>query len=105
MSEHIHIAIFSWKAPIISPALRDALLLIEGLKEQVPGIIDIVVGKNSSRYSEGYSHVVLVRGESQSAIDAYRAHPDHVRAAAVIDEAEEKGVGVDFVAGAFTSTP
>jgi len=100
---YIHIAIFKWKSGVARDAIDDALLLIESLARKVPGILDISVGDNTSKYSEGYSHVVLVRGESQEAINAYRHHPDHERAAAILDAAEEHGIGVDFVAGQFAA--
>ena len=44
---------------------------------------------------------MLVRGETQAALDAYRSHPEHVRAAAILDDAEDHGIGVDFVTGSF----
>ncbi len=76
--------------------IDDALVLIESLQSKVPGIVEIVCRKNESNYAEGYSHVVMVRGETQEAIDAYRAHPDHVIAAQKIESMEEQGIGVDF---------
>ncbi len=101
MKTYIHIALFKWKAEASSVELQSALLAIERLSEKVPGILEISVGENSSRFAEGYSHVVMVRGESQEAIDAYRQHPEHQQAAGVIEAAEEHGIGVDFVTGEF----
>lgn len=94
---HVHIAVFKWKADIDRESLMDALRQIEGLQAEIPGILEISAAENSSRFSEGYSHVVLVRGVNQAAIDAYREHPDHLRAAEIIDAAEDHGIGVDFV--------
>lgn len=69
---------------------------VESLANKVPGILDIVTGENTSKYSEGYTHVILVRGKDQAAIDAYRNHPDHAKAAATIESKEDHGIGVDF---------
>jgi heme-degrading monooxygenase HmoA len=98
---YIHVAIYRWKADASTDAVNRALIQIENLAGKVPGILDISVGENHSKYSEGYSHIVLVRGSSQEAIDKYRQHPEHQEAAAVLDEAEDHGIGVDFVTGEF----
>lgn len=94
---YVHIAIFRWKAGVDGSEVDAALREIESVAESVDGIVEISTGENSSKYSEGYTHVVLVRGNSQEAIDAYRKHPVHVAAAEKIDAMEEAGVGVDFV--------
>ena len=94
---HVHIAIFQWKPNVTEAEIADVLREVEALQPKIPGIVEISCGKNTSRYSEGYTHVVLVRGETQDAIDAYRKHPDHVSVAGRIEAMEERGVGVDFV--------
>lgn len=93
---NIHIAVFRWKPDADMEALSAALDSISGLASKVPGIVEIAVAENSSRYAEGYTHVVMVRGRDQASIDAYRVHPDHVEAAATIASMEEHGIGVDF---------
>jgi len=93
---NIHIALYKWKDTVTSSEIVEALEDIEGLGQKVPGIIEISTAENTSKYSEGYTHVILVRGENQAAIDAYRSHPDHVKVAHKIDAMEDKGIGVDF---------
>lgn len=97
---NIHIALYKWKPGITDEQILSALKDIEGLASKVEGIIDITTGLNTSKYSEGYTHVILVRGKDQKAIDDYRSHPDHQKAAEVIDNMEDSGIGVDFVAPA-----
>ena len=94
---HVHIAVFRWKKNVSEAQVEEALKEVAALKFKIPGIIEISCGRNTSPYSEGYTHVVLVRGQSQAAIDAYRKHPDHVLVAKRIEEMEEHGIGVDFV--------
>lgn len=101
----VHIAIFRWKDDANPAELSNALQMIAGLADKVSGIIEISVAENESRYNEGYTHVVMVRGETPEAIDAYRVHPDHIKAAAVIEAAEDHGIGVDFGTAARTETP
>ncbi|HSX35904.1 MAG TPA: Dabb family protein [Patescibacteria group bacterium] len=93
---NVHIALYKWKDGVTAGEIRQAMLEIEALASKIPGIVEISTAENASKYSEGYTHVILVRGESQAAIDAYRAHPDHSAAAQKIDVMEEHGIGVDF---------
>lgn len=101
--EHVHIALFRWKPSASLDEIEEALSIIESLSDVVPGIIDISVGFNASKYGEGYTHAVLVRAETQDAIDSYRKHPDHERAAAILDAAEDHGIGVDFSTDSFAA--
>lgn len=93
---NMHIALYKWKADISPADIQQALQNVEALATKVPDIVEIITAENKSKYSEGYTHVILVRGTSQAAIDAYRAHPDHNKVAKKIDAMEESGIGVDF---------
>jgi len=93
---NVHIALYKWKASASRADIDVALHEIELLAGKVPGVIEISTGQNTSKHSEGYTHVILVRGEDQAAIDAYRAHPDHERIARDIEAMEAHGIGVDF---------
>jgi len=93
---YVHIALYRWKALATPGRIKTALEGVKTLADKVPGVIDISWGKNTSRYSEGYSHVILVRAENQAAIDAYRSHPDHEKVAQEIEAMEDHGIGVDF---------
>lgn len=93
---NIHIALYKWKPEVTKEQIEVALNDVESLASKINGIIDIVTGLNTSKYSEGYTHVILVRGKDQKAIDDYRAHPDHQKVAKIIDTMEDKGIGVDF---------
>jgi hypothetical protein len=93
---YVHVALFAWKHDVQQSDIDRVMSEVASLQDKVPGVLEIFAGENHSKYSEGYSHVVMVRGESQEAIDAYRSHPDHVKVAAEIDSYELKGVGVDF---------
>jgi len=92
----VHVALFAWKSDVEQSDVDRVMAEVALLQDKVPGVIEIFAGENQSKYSEDYSHVVMVRAQSQAAIDAYRAHPDHVKAAAEIDTYELKSVGVDF---------
>ena|SRR5258708_32822782 len=93
---NVHVALYKWKESVSQEQIDQALSEVESLAMKVPGIIEINTGINTSKYSKGYSHIILVRGENQASIDAYRNHPDHARVAKTIDTMEESGIGVDF---------
>lgn len=92
----IHIALYKWKKGTLEADIKSALQDVEDLAIVVPGIIEISTGTNTSSYSEGYTHAIVVRGENQAAIDAYRSHPDHKKVADKIEAMEDKGIGVDL---------
>lgn len=91
-----HIALYKFKDTVTEQDISDVLSLVKNLRPKVPGIQEICTGLNTSQYSEGYTHVILVHGESRAAIDAYRAHPDHLTVSALLEAMEEKSIGVDF---------
>ncbi len=91
-----HIAIFKWKQGTNKTDINAALAEVEALQNKIPDIIEIRTGENQSRFSEGYTHVVLVRGKDKEAIETYRKHPWHLLVAAKIEAMEEHGIGVDF---------
>ena len=93
---NVHIALYKWKGSASAEQIERALADVEALAAKVPGIVEISTGENTSKYGEEYTHVILVRGENQAALDAYRAHPDHAKVAETIESIEEHGIGVDF---------
>ena len=92
----IHIALYHWKKGTPEEKINDTLSQIASLEKKIDGIIEISCAKNESKYSEGYTHVILVRGKNAKALADYRAHPDHEIAAKIIESVEDKGIGVDF---------
>ncbi len=50
---------------------------LRGLKEQIPGIIDLSCGENFSERGKGFEHGLLVKFSDRSALDAYQPHPAH----------------------------
>lgn len=92
----IHIALYHWKEGVTDAQIDKALSEIAALEQKVDGIVEISCAKNESKYAEGYTHVILVRGRDAAALAAYRSHPDHDVAAALIEAMEDRGIGVDF---------
>lgn len=91
-----HIALYKWKASAKPEDIAAALSGIASLANLVEGITEITCARNTSRYSEGHTHVILVRGNDKTALDAYRTHPLHQKLATDIEAMEQHGIGVDF---------
>lgn len=91
-----HIALFAWKEHVSPKDIQKALDDVKALKEKVPDLIDIRCGENFSRWSEGFTHAVIVSAKDHESLEAYRTHPDHVEVAGRIEVMELKSLGVDF---------
>lgn len=92
----IHIALYKWKDSVTQGQIEKVLNDLVALKPQIPGLLGITCAENQSRYNEGYTHVVFVRGKDQASLDTYRDHPEHAKIAEIIENMEDHGVGVDF---------
>lgn len=92
----IHIALYHWKDGTPQEKIDNVLSQIRSLEHKIDGIVEITCAENESKYAEGYTHVILVRGRDEKALADYRAHPEHLTAAKLIDSIEEHGIGIDF---------
>jgi hypothetical protein len=57
--------------------IEDLISSIRGLKDTVPGVVDLSVGENFSPRSGGYTHGLFVRFETADDLQGYLEHPDH----------------------------
>lgn len=94
---HIHIALYRWKHDATEKMIKQALSVTESLVGRVAGIIEITTAENASKYSEGYSHIIIVKGQDQAAIDAYFTLLNHGKVGRQLDAIEHQSIGVDFV--------
>lgn len=95
-----HCVLLSLKEPQDLPPLQEAMTLISGLAETVPGVISVTHGPNldleGKSRSYHYGFVVTVR--DASVLDKYGPHPDHQKAAAMLISACVCGAGGILVA-------
>jgi heme-degrading monooxygenase HmoA len=92
----IHVAIYKWKAGSSPESIENALAKVKEVRNRVPGLLGIFVGPNTSKYGEGYTHAIVVVGEDEAALAAYRSDSLHQEAASEIDSMEDAGIGVDL---------
>jgi len=73
----------------------DLISSIWGLKDTVPGVVDLTVGENFSERSGGYTHGIFVRFESREDLQGYMKHPDHLAVVEKLDRLTDRIV-VDY---------
>jgi hypothetical protein len=75
--------------------IEDLISSITSLKDSVPGVVDLTVGKNFSERSGGYTHGIFVRFESVEDLQGYMKHPDHLAVVEKLDRLTDRIV-VDY---------
>jgi antibiotic biosynthesis monooxygenase (ABM) superfamily enzyme len=75
--------------------IEDLISSIRSLKDSVPGVVDLTVGKNFSERSGGYTHGIFVRFESVEDLQGYMKHPDHLAVVEKLDRLTDRIV-VDY---------
>lgn len=64
----VHTILLNWHPGTTEDAIDNALRSMVALPTQVPGIDSVYAGRNYSRSSSEYSHVVALVAESQTAL-------------------------------------
>ncbi len=75
--------------------VEDLISSIRGLRDTVPGVVDLSVGENFSERSGGYTHGLFARFESVEDLQGYLKHPDHLSVAEKLDRLTSRIV-VDY---------
>jgi stress responsive alpha/beta barrel protein len=74
---YVHMFAFRLK-PGVTEEQQDRMLReIAALREQIPGILETVVGKNDSPRGQGYEIGGAMKFPDKSALETYNAHPVH----------------------------
>ena len=78
-----HIAFFKFKPTCTAEDIADVWRIIEDLPRQIPGILGLTWGVNTSTegLSQGFTHSFVMTFENAAARDAYLPHPIHTAAA------------------------
>ncbi len=72
-----HIVLFKWKTEATSEQINAAIENLRGLKDKIPGIIDLSCGDNFGDRSQGFQHGLVVRFDNKAALDAYQTNHFH----------------------------
>lgn len=74
-----HILLLRWNETATQESIDYAMVELQGLKDKIPGIVDISSGKNFSERSKGFTHAMIFRFKDRAALDGYFPHPEHQR--------------------------
>ncbi|HEX7890213.1 MAG TPA: Dabb family protein [Ramlibacter sp.] len=70
-----------------------------GLRGRVPGLLHIEIGVDHSRVDYACDVVLYSEFESQAALDAYAAHPEHLRVKQELGDMRTHRYQVDYQTG------
>jgi hypothetical protein len=90
-----HLVFLAVREDASPEGIEDLISSIRGLKETVPGVVDLTVGKNFSARSGGYTHGLFVRFESVEDLQDYLRHPDHLAVVEKLDALTDRIV-IDY---------
>jgi hypothetical protein len=80
-----HLVFLAVREDALPEDIEDLISSIRGLKDTVPGVMDLTVGENFSERSGGYTHGIFVRFESVEGLQGYMKHPDHLAVVEKLD--------------------
>ena len=72
-----HVVLFKLKPGATEPEKTAAIAALKGLRDQIPGIVDLTCGRNFSERSQGHEIGLVVRFQDRAALEAYIPHPAH----------------------------
>jgi hypothetical protein len=72
-----HLVLFQWQPEASEEQIGAVLEALRGLKDKIPGIVDLSCGENFSERSQGFQHGLVVRLSDRSALEGYFPHPEH----------------------------
>jgi hypothetical protein len=90
-----HLVFLTTREDATPEEIEDLVSSIRGLKDSVPGVVDLTVGENFSERSGGYTHGIFVRFESAEDLQGYMKHPDHLAVVEKLDRLTSRIV-VDY---------
>ncbi len=92
-----HIVCFKLK-PDTTPKQKERLIaMLRGLKEKVPGIVDLSAGETfTPERGHGYTIGLVVRFKDREGLAAYGPHPNHVPVKEYVNQICEAVLAIDY---------
>lgn len=85
-----HLVFFAVRNEVGHEDTDDLLRSIAALKEKVPGVVDLSVGRDFSGRSDGYTHALFARFRDREGLGTYMKHPEHL---AVVEKLDARTTG------------
>ena len=94
MAQVKHVVLLRFKADVPAPKIDGIFSKLEGLKEEIPGLIDFSGGAYSSLegMNKGFTHGFVMTFSDEASRDAYLPHPEHEKVKIDIVAALEGGI-------------
>ena len=73
-----HLVFFAVKGEASTGEVEDLVASIRGLREAIPGVVDLSVGEDFSGRSGEYTHALFARFEDRAGLQEYMRHPAHL---------------------------
>ena len=73
-----HLVFFAVKDEASAEEVEDLLASIRGLRDEVPGTVDLSVGEDFSGRAGDYTHALFARFEDAAGLKVYMEHPAHL---------------------------
>ncbi len=72
-----HAVLFKTKADATEEQRERMIAELKALRNKIPGIVDLSVGRNFSDRSQGFDIGLVVRYVDRAALEVYLPHPAH----------------------------
>lgn len=72
-----HVVLLQPKANVTEEEITRVLSHVQGLQENIPGIVEMRIGKNLSVNHQGYVYGFVMRFVDEEYLKAYAPHPAH----------------------------
>jgi len=96
-AEVVHIVLLKWKPGVTPEQVDCARRALLGLREAIPGIVELTCGPNFTERSQGYHFGLVVRFTHRHALEEYLPHPAHRAVVeSVINPIRESSLALDY---------
>jgi hypothetical protein len=72
-----HVVLFKTTPEATEEQKERMVAELAALKDKIPGIVDLTVGRNFSERNQGFDIGLVVRFTDRAALEAYLPHPAH----------------------------
>lgn len=93
-----HIVCWKYKLDVSAEQRADHIAKLRALPDVIPDIVSFSVGSDVLHLDRSFDTGLVAIYPDMAALDAYTAHPEHQKVAALGKEIAEKVVSVDFEA-------
>jgi hypothetical protein len=84
-----HMVWIKFRADVPAQRIEQHVAALRSLKDRVPGILDLTIGRNFTDRANGCTHGLSVILADKAALAAYAPHPVHVEVAGALRQDAE----------------